>query len=70
MNETKIDEVKTLAIRLRAIGQWQADQVSHVTETARTLLESAAWLNRLSQQMCAGGIIGCSGGQKCTSDHK
>jgi hypothetical protein len=70
MADTKIDEVRGLALRLQAIGQWQADQVQHMTETAKTLLESARWLSILSRRMCGAGIIGCRGGADCTSDHK
>lgn len=35
------------------------------------LLRAAHWLEQLrSRGVCCGGIVGCRGGNECTSDHK
>lgn len=36
----------------------------------KELTSAAHWLRQLSENICAGGIIGCGGGKDCTSDHK
>ena len=68
--KTVIDEISELAIRLNAVGRWMEDRVSIETETGKLMLDSAKWLKKLSNNICAGGIIGCRGGRDCTSDHK
>lgn len=32
--------------------------------------EASKYLEQLSGHICAGGFIGCQGGDKCTSSHK
>lgn len=34
------------------------------------LAAASKWLERLSDNICAQGYIGCRGGARCTSDHK
>ena len=65
-----IDEVRELALQLRAIGQWQCDQVCQLTPSAKLLLDAAKWLDELSENVCCQGYIGCDGGHGCDSDHK
>lgn len=67
---SKIEDVKTLAAKLKAIADWQSDTVQQETATAKTLRDSSLWLDKLSRHMCGQGIVGCRGGEKCDSDHK
>lgn len=63
-----INEIRELSIRLDTMA---AEKYSDGDNKIGGILEkSAIWLEKLSHSICAGGIIGCSGGSKCTSDHK
>jgi hypothetical protein len=39
------------------------------TENAE-LSKASEWLRKLSYHVCVGDMVGCEGGQDCTSDHK
>ncbi len=65
-----IEEVNTLAEKLYAIGRWQEDQIRGTTETGELLISASKWLKKLTRDMCGQGFVGCTGGAKCTSDHK
>ena len=55
------DEVLELSNFLRGYGEAKSSDEMKV---------AARWLEKLSDRVCAGGIIGCKGGRECTSDHK
>lgn len=67
---TKSEELREMAIQLRAIGQYQMDTVSSQTVTGALLVAAAKALENASRNMCAQGYYGCRGGDTCTSDHK
>lgn len=70
MSRNQIDDVMELSVRLRAIGEWQQDQVCATTSTSKTLIEASDWLEKLSRHMCGQGYIRCRGGANCDSDHR
>lgn len=37
---------------------------------AEKIHRAACWLKKLQCNVCGAGVIGCRGGEKCTSDHK
>ena len=65
-----IKELQDLAIQLEAIAYWQQDGVQSETKTGILLCESAKWLRKASNNICAQGYFGCRSGTACTSEHK
>ncbi len=63
------EELKTLAIQLDAMAKWQK-ATSTETDLADVLFRAAKWLRAASHKTCGQGMIGCSGGDDCKSDHK
>jgi hypothetical protein len=61
----KIQEIKELSEYLRG-----ASSVAHNPGNAETLFAASMWLRKLSKHICGHGIIGCNGGENCTSSHK
>lgn len=67
-----IEKVRELSAKLHALGSWQRYVSQHDTDTSKLLIESAAWLRELANEynMFGQGIIGCTDGPGCDSDHK
>lgn len=61
MSTNPIEQIKELADYLAGYAAAAKD---------KKIAIASEWLNQLSEQICAGGFIGCSGGAQCTSDHK
>lgn len=60
-------------------GQFPEDEIRELTAYMDGMADGtdnykiarvAYWLDRFADHICAGGIIGCRSGKKCTSDHK
>ena len=62
------EETKQLADYLAPLAK--GISLSGDKELAEKLERSAYWLEKLSRDVCRAGYIGCSGGAKCTADHK
>lgn len=61
INKTPKKEIEELAVYLKGFANGRGDKMLH---------DAAGWLDKLSDRVCAGGIIGCKGGENCTSSHK
>lgn len=57
----KVHEVRLLTMYLKGFAEG--------TQNER-LYDAAEWLEKLQDHVCAGGCIGCTGGETCTLDHK
>jgi len=55
------DEIAMLALYVEGFAQGTGDD---------RLKKAAKWLERLSENICAQGYIGCKSGRHCISDHK
>lgn len=67
---TPREEMRELAVQMNAIANWQQDSAQQQTDTARMLIRAAGWLELASNFTCGQGMVGCRGGDQCTSDHK
>lgn len=59
--ENAQDETKELADYLKGFG----DAMQNTK-----LSKAAEWMEKLSQNVCGQGYVGCRGGHDCGSDHK
>lgn len=61
-----IEEIHDLAVYLEGM----ADGAKILGNPHGKLESAAQWLHKLSENICGAGIIGCTGGRECDSDHK
>lgn len=66
--KTPSEEIRDLANYLE--GYSSAQKIQGYQDGARKMEGAAIWLHRLSRRICGAGIIGCDGGETCTSSHK
>ena len=64
----KIDEIKELSAFLYGVSV--AAKMNNDFDGAEKFKQASAWLHCLSLNICGGGVVGCTGGENCTSDHK
>ena len=70
MKSNKVNVIRETALEVRAIGRYMCDQAQSNEGTGGLLVRAGEMLMDASRHTCGGGMVGCSGGPDCTSDHK
>lgn len=61
MNNTPKQQLHDLSLYFEGMGDVLKNE---------KMKDASKWLEKASKNICGQGYFGCSGGEKCTSDHK